>query len=90
MLSTHEDEEFGLWLFVRATSVFSITKWATTRQNLSPGIEILFVVCLDIILSNKRIRKTLIRLHGCAGWSVPLLFANPEDRFSRLGAHMKL
>ena len=30
----------------------------------------------------------LIRLGGCAGWSVPLLFAYPEDRFSRVEAHV--
>ena len=23
---------------------------------------------------------------GCAGWSAPLLFTNPEDKFSRLEA----
>ena len=36
-----------------------------------------------MILSQKLITKSLIRLHGCAGWSAPLLFAAPEDRFSR-------
>ena len=36
-----------------------------------------------MVLSKKRITKALIRLHGCAGWSAPVLFANPEDRFSR-------
>ena len=41
-----------------------------------------------MLLSNKRITKMLIRLSGCAGWSVPLLFANPEDRFSCEEAHM--
>ena len=29
-----------------------------------------------MILSSKRITKSLIRLRGCAGWSAPLLFAN--------------
>ena len=29
----------------------------------------------------------LIRLCRCAGWSAFLLFANPEDRFSRVEAH---
>ena len=29
-----------------------------------------------MILSNKRTTKALIRLRRCAGWSVPLLFAN--------------
>ena len=43
-----------------------------------------------MVLSKKRITKALIRLHGCAGWSAPVLFANPEDRFSRVAAHMML
>ena len=29
-----------------------------------------------MILSNKRIAKALIKLHRCAGWSAPLLFAS--------------
>ena len=32
--------------------------------------------------------KALIRLSGCAGWSAPFLFANPEDRFSRAVAQL--
>ena len=31
----------------------------------------------------------LIRLRGCAGWSAPVLFANPEDRFSGVEAHLQ-
>ena len=31
--------------------------------------------------------KVLISLLACAGWSGPLLFPNPEDRFSRVKAH---
>ena len=31
--------------------------------------------------------KVLISLHGCTGWSAPLLFANSEDRFSHVEAH---
>ena len=27
------------------------------------------------------------RLHGCTGWSAPLLFANPKEVFSRFKAH---
>ena len=34
-----------------------------------------------MILSIKQITKVLISLHGCTGWSVPLLFTHPEDRF---------
>ena len=42
-----------------------------------------------MILYNKRITKALIRLHRCAGWSAPLLFVNPEDRFSRVKAQIE-
>ena len=42
----------------------------------------LLVANLNMRLSNKRIAKVLIRLRRCAGWSWPLLFTNPEDRFS--------
>ena len=39
-----------------------------------------------MILFKKRIIKELIRLRGCAGWSAPLLFANPRRQvFSRRG-----
>ena len=42
-----------------------------------------------MMLANKRMTKVLIRLRGCAGWSAALLFANPEDSFSRVGAHFE-
>ena len=38
----------------------------------------LLVASLGMILSNKPITKVLIRLRGCAGWSAPLLLANPR------------
>ena len=39
-----------------------------------------------MILSKKRITKALIRLRGCAGWSVPGLSANLRRQvFSRRG-----
>ena len=41
------------------------------------------VASLEMMLSKKRITKALISLRGCAGWSAPLMFADPEDRFSR-------
>ena len=44
-------------------------------QKLARKFEILLVASLDMILSNKRITKALIRLRLCAGWAVPLLFA---------------
>ena len=31
---------------------------------------------------------TLITLHGCTDWSVPLLFENTQDRFSCVKAHL--
>ena len=43
-----------------------------------------------MILSNKHITKALIGLHGCTGWSAPLLFVNPKDRFSRVEALLAL
>ena len=41
---------------------------------------------LNMLLSNKRLTKALIRLRGCAGWSAPVLFANLQRQISR--AHM--
>ena len=51
-------------------------KPACSATETSYQIEIWLVASLDIILSNKRITKALIRLCGWAGWSAPLLFAN--------------
>ena len=48
------------------------------------NIEISPIASSDMMRSNKRITKTLIRLRGCAGWSAPLLFANRRRQvFSR-------
>ena len=41
-----------------------------------------------MILSYKQMTKVLISLYGCAGWSAPLFFRNPKDRFSRIEANM--
>ena len=42
-----------------------------------------------MILSNKPIKKGLISLRECAGWSAPLLFANPRRQvFSRRGPYI--
>ena len=32
----------------------------------------------NMLISKQRITKALIRLRRCAGWSAPLLFANPR------------
>ena len=37
---------------------------------------------LDRILSNERKTNALIRLRGCTGWYVPLLFTSPEDKYT--------
>ena len=41
-----------------------------------------------MILSKKRITKAHTSLCECACWSAPLLIAHPEDRFSRVEAHL--
>ena len=56
-------------------------------ETTSYNCEILLIASFDMILSNKRITKALIRLRGSAGWSSPLLFANPEDRVSLIEDH---
>ena len=57
-------------------------------QRFPRIIEISLIASLDMILYKKQIIKALIRLCGCAGWSVTLLFANCEDRFSCVEAHI--
>ena len=67
---------------VATKSVFGVSDKARLKTSLlsyrdSYKIEISLVAILDIILSKKRMTKALICLRGCAGWSVPVLFANP-------------
>ena len=57
-----------------------------TETSYKIGISL--VASLDMILSKERMTKVLISLCRCAGWSAPLLFANSEDRFSRVKAHI--
>ena len=64
-------------------------KPACTATETSLINEISLVASLDMILSNKRITKALISLRGCAGWSAPLLFANPRRQvFLRRGSYI--
>ena len=49
--------------------------------------QILSLASLDKWLSNKQIIMVLIRLRGCAGWSAPLLFANPQRQVFSIEAH---
>ena len=52
-------------------------KQVPSATETSEKIEIKLVANLDRILSKKRITKGLISLRGCAGWSAPMLIANP-------------
>ena len=58
-----------------------------TSKNIAISLE----TSLDMILSNKRIIKALMSLRGCAGWSMPVLFANPRRQvFFRRGPNSKI
>ena len=58
-------------------------------QRLARKFEISLVASLDMILLDTRITKALIRLRGCAGWTAPVLFANPQRQFfSRRGPYV--
>ena len=74
---------FGVSDKARFKAVSSATE--TSLKN-----EILLVASLDMILYKKRITKAMISLSGCADWSVPLLLANPEDRFHMHLRHIKI
>ena len=65
-------------------------KPVSSATETSQKIEISSVASVHMILSKKRITKALIRLRGCAGWSVPVLFANPQRQvFSHRGTYNK-
>ena len=53
-------------------------KPVSSATETSLKIEISHEACLDMVLSNKRITKALIRLRGCSGCSAPLLFATHQ------------
>ena len=65
-------------------------KPACSATETSLENENSLVASVDKLVSKKRITKALIKLRGCAGWSAPVLFANPEERFSRAEAHIRL
>ena len=62
---------FGVFDKVRLKPVSSATQ-------TSLNIEILLEASLNMILSSKQIAKVLISLRGCAGWSAPVMLANPR------------
>ena len=43
-----------------------------------------YIVSLNMMLSNNRITNVRI----CSGWFAPFMFANPEDRFPHVEAHI--
>ena len=89
--------EADLWAAARQNlslpgefSTRSGSKKAYSSSEMSWNLEISPVASLAIIISSERITKVLIRLRGCAGWSVPSLFATQEDRVSHVEAHLSL
>ena len=71
--------------------VFGVSdKPVSSATESSKKIEISLVASLDMMLTNKRITKTLIRLRGCAGAAGQRLCCSqpPEDRFSRVKAQL--
>ena len=55
-----------------------------TRYN----IAILLEASLDMILSSKRIRRAIVSLRRCTGWSAPMLFSTPENFICHKEAHI--
>ena len=60
--------------------------WAATEASYR--LEISDIKTRDFILSRQWTTKVLIRLHECAGWSAPLVFAYGINRFSQNMAHI--
>ena len=52
------------------------------RCHIRSSLEILALASICITLARQRTARVMIRLQGCAGWSVPFLFANGINRFS--------
>ena len=85
------DQYMGL---VMTKPVFGVSdkvrfKPACSATEISQKNDISLVASLDMVLSKTQITKALIRLHRCAGLSVPVLFAHPRRPvFSRRGPYM--
>ena len=57
-------------------------------QRLARKMIFFSVASLAMVLSKTQIAKALIRLRGCAGWSAPVLLANPRRQvFSGRGPY---
>ena len=55
--------------------------WPAQLQRLASILGVLNLAHIGSLLSRQRTTKALIRLRGCAGWSVPLLFAYMKTGF---------
>ena len=83
-----DSDQMGL---VARKPVFGVSNKArqkpvSSATQTSLNLEISSVARLHMILSKKKITKVLIRLRGCAGWSVPVLFASSSRQvFSHRG-----
>ena len=65
----------------------ALLKWAISATDLDYHIIIVSVTCTACILITRQTNKAHIRLHICASWCTPLLFACkkvrlPTDRVS--------
>ena len=81
------------WSLVTRKPVFGVCaqlrlKPACSADETSYGLEISAIASRGIILSRQRTTKVLIRLRGCAGWPVALLFAYNKSRFSHDAAQL--
>ena len=66
-----------------ALGVYSQVRFIPTcsAMEASQYIDILHVASFTIMLCRQQTTKVLIRLQGCVGWSVPLLFTCNKIRF---------
>ena len=64
-----------------------ISKLPAKVLQTSWKIECLLVASLDVILSDKQIKKALIRMPR-ARWSASILLTKPKDRFSNAECHI--
>ena len=78
-----------LWIILLEVAENATLHFRKERRMLTVLLKFLFLFSIlwdietrGIILSRQRTTKALTRLRGCAGWSVPLLFAYGINRFS--------
>ena len=86
LASSHNEH----WNIKWALSQENLSSGVSNHARLKPacsatetrwGLDISTLTSSGIILSWQRTTKAQTRLRGCAGWSVPLLFAYGKSRF---------